>query len=74
QLAVERVMNRDRKRILRQNMTEEQRSIVREHDRIRHRATKEKLNLPSASTGNMLHTCLNVLHNMCRQKFKAIWN
>ncbi|KAI3891967.1 hypothetical protein MKW92_038205 [Papaver armeniacum] len=52
-LAVQRVMNRDRQRILRQNMPEEQRSTVSERDRIRHRAAKEKLNLLSSIfTGN----------------------
>ncbi|KAI3930964.1 hypothetical protein MKW92_036164, partial [Papaver armeniacum] len=45
-------MNRDRQRMRRQNMTDEQRSTIRERDRIRHRAAKEKLNLPSASTCN----------------------
>ncbi|KAI3944128.1 hypothetical protein MKW92_015664 [Papaver armeniacum] len=53
QLAVQRVMNRDPQRILRQNMMEKQRSTVRERDRILHRAAKKKLNLPSStSTGN----------------------
>ncbi|KAI3967072.1 hypothetical protein MKW92_030813, partial [Papaver armeniacum] len=52
QLATQRAMNRDRQRMRRQNMTDEQRSTIRERDRIRHRAAKEKLNLPSASTGN----------------------
>ncbi|KAI3845737.1 hypothetical protein MKX03_007445 [Papaver bracteatum] len=52
QLATQRAMNRDREIIRRQNMTEDQRATLRERDRIRHRGAKEKLNLPSASTGN----------------------
>ncbi|KAI3909474.1 hypothetical protein MKW92_020360 [Papaver armeniacum] len=52
QLATQRAMNRDRQRMRMQNMTEEHMSTIRELDRIRHRAAKEKLNLPSASTGN----------------------
>ncbi|XP_026418315.1 uncharacterized protein LOC113313733 [Papaver somniferum] len=68
QLAGERERNRVRQRIHRQNMTEEQRLIEREHDRNRYLAAKEKLNFPSSSASN---TSSNLFEHVMHEHVQA---